>query len=149
VRLAAKLTGWMIDIRSKKEIAKSKLEGMTAGLEGAAESEAAAADAEAPASEAALSDLDGVGPKVQEALIQAGYADVASIAAVTPEDLRKVAGIGEKTAQKIHASALQLSGNRQPSTAAEASTEAGIETPGDTAQQTDAPESGEGNQSDG
>lgn len=100
VRLAAKLTGWMIDIRSKKDLAKQQLEGMVA---------AEAVDSGLKK----LSDLDGVGPKVEEALVQAGLKDVAMVTEATLEMLMKIEGIGVKTAEKIQACAQKLS--KEPS----------------------------------
>ncbi|MBI4435891.1 MAG: transcription termination/antitermination protein NusA [Candidatus Omnitrophica bacterium] len=75
VRLAAKLTGWDIDIKSKSELAKEKDVG--------------------------VEELSGVGPKMKAALTEAGFATVSSIASATPETLMKVKGVGEKTAQKL------------------------------------------------
>ena len=98
VRLAAKLTGWMIDIRSKKEIAKEKLEAH----------EAKPAKRRKAVADLKLTDLEGVGPKVEEALTQAGYSDVTTVATLSIEDLMRVDGVGEKTAQKILESSKKL-----------------------------------------
>ena len=91
VRLACKLTGWSIDIRSKKDIAKEKLEGVLG--EGAGE-----ADAAAPSS---LADIEGVGPKTLEALQAAGYTTLEQVRAANREDLLQIKGIGEKTLDRI------------------------------------------------
>lgn len=75
VRLAARLTGFEIDVRSRAQLVVI--------------------------SKASISDLPGVGPKLMESLKEAGYETVASIAQVTVEDLTKIKGVGEKTAAKL------------------------------------------------
>ncbi|MBN1526004.1 MAG: transcription termination factor NusA, partial [Candidatus Omnitrophica bacterium] len=106
VRLASKLTGWEIDIRGKEEKAKKAAEAVMGPAPEGAE---AAEGTEAPAEEAAqagnLSDLEGVGPKTEKALIAAGFGTVEKIRNASVEDLTKCEGIGEKTAQKILKSA--------------------------------------------
>jgi transcription termination/antitermination protein NusA len=110
VRLASKLTGWSIDIRSKKELVKEKLEetlGETPA-EAAVEGEApSAAEESAPASE--LSGVEGIGPKTAEALAQAGFLTVEDLKKASKEELMAVKGIGQKTVEKIMAS---LEGNK-------------------------------------
>lgn len=86
VRLAQKLTGWTMEVKS---IGRKSAEPA----------------AETPAADAGLSTLEGVGPKTVDALVKAGIADVAALSACAPEDLSARAGIGEKTAVKIIASA--------------------------------------------
>ncbi len=91
VRLASRLTGWSIDIRSKKDIAKEKLESTMT---------------EAPvAPEAAdeIASIDGVGPKTLAALAESGYKTLEDLKKVSLEDLLAVKGIGQKTAEKIMA----------------------------------------------
>lgn len=83
VRLAAKLTGWGIDVAGYKP------------EEGAVKEGAEAAGAKL------ISELEGVGPKTQKLLEEAGYKTVEDLKNVTIEDLEKVEGIGPKTAQKI------------------------------------------------
>ncbi len=56
VRLAARLTGWRIDIRSEAQVARAALMAMTADAEGAATDEPIGADAPADASGAAEQD---------------------------------------------------------------------------------------------
>lgn len=135
VRLAAKLTGWMIDIKSKKEIAKGKLDELTGGGEAAAEQ---------PQADLKLTDLDGVGPKVQEALVAAGYTDVYAIVALTLEQLTEIQGIGEKTAQKIYESSRKLVQEAQsaPAPQAEPAQEEapGAETPASESESTESSE---------
>jgi len=82
VRLAAKLTGWNIDIRSKSEIEQVK--------------------------EIPVKELDGVGPKTEKELKKAGYDTVGKIIKLELKELTTVKGIGKKTAEKILKSAKEL-----------------------------------------
>ncbi len=82
VRLAAKLTGWDIDIKSKAEVAKEQ--------------------------ELGIEELPGVGPKLKGALIEAGFTTLSSVASSSPEALMKVKGVGEKTAVKLLAHAKEI-----------------------------------------
>jgi len=87
VRLASKLTGWGIDIRSKKEVVKEKLEinmGETAAL-----------------GSGSLESVSGIGQKTLEALKSAGYQTLQDLKKVTEEELLAIKGIGKKTAEKI------------------------------------------------
>lgn len=84
VRLAQKLTGWTLEVKAEPAKPAAK-----AAVSGADES---------------LATLEGVGPKTLEILVKAGITDAAKLAAATAEDL-KAAGVGEKTAAKIIASA--------------------------------------------
>jgi len=81
-RLAARLTGWHIDIKSetqRKEAAQER----------------AAASAEA------LSQLEGVGPKTVDILIKGGWGSLEKLSQAKPDDLTVLRGVGEKTAEKI------------------------------------------------
>jgi len=90
VRLASKLTGWSIDIRSKKDVVKEKLE------------ETIAAPAAVPSQEeSGIQAIEGIGPKTAEALSEAGYKTLEDLKKASKEELLKVKGIGEKTAEKI------------------------------------------------
>jgi len=110
IRLASKLVGCDMDIRGKEEKAKAAFGVAEAALTPASE---VAAQAQEPAEEASaeaaqLTDIEGVGPKVEKILITAGYDTVAKIKSLTVEDLVKVEGIGEKTAEKIIRSAKSI-----------------------------------------
>jgi N utilization substance protein A len=88
-RLAARLTGWHIDIKSetqRKEAAQER----------------AAASAEA------LAKLKGVGPKTAATLIKGGWGNLEKLAQAKPDDLTVLQGIGEKTAKKIIDSAKKI-----------------------------------------
>jgi N utilization substance protein A len=111
VRLAAKLTGWRIDIKSEEE-KRREVEAQFEGLETVSESGEAPAAETAPesAAEAAPAEpevaelpysLAGVGEKTTRKLVDAGFTTREALAAATVEDISQVPGIGEKTAEKI------------------------------------------------
>ncbi len=79
VRLASKLTGWNIDIRSKKEI--KALERVS------------------------LLSIDGVGKKARDTLEESAFDTIDKIAAASAEKLSALPGIGEKTAKRMIESA--------------------------------------------
>jgi transcription termination/antitermination protein NusA len=105
VRLAAKLTGWRIDIKSEEE-KRREVEAQFEGLEAASAAEPAA-PATAEGTEAEASDvpvpftLAGIGEKTVRKLVDAGYATQEAVAVATVELLSEIPGIGEKTAEKI------------------------------------------------
>jgi len=130
VRLAAKLTGWRIDIKSEEE-KRREVEAQFEGLEAASEtSEAAEPDASEASGEqeasgtqdasgeesAATADADasdtpapytltGIGEKTVRKLADSGFTTLEAVAAATAEQLSQVPGIGEKKAEKILAAA--------------------------------------------
>jgi len=124
VRLAAKLTGWRIDIKSEEEKRReveAQLEGFEVPASGPADPLAAArellglsaptaeaAPAAAPqatAETAASFALPGIGDKTVKKLIEAGFDSVEKVAAASAESLSEVPGIGAKTAERILAAA--------------------------------------------
>lgn len=92
VRLAARLTGWHIDVKSEeqKKLEKENTE--------AAQSEI-------------LDRLEGISDKVKALLAQAGLADINKLAGLGVEDLTTLPGIGDKTAEKIIEAAKNAAAN--------------------------------------
>lgn len=82
IKLASKLTGWNLEVKSESQKAQ---EGKEAS----------------DAVQAALSDVEGIGPKMAEVLQKSGFTSVEQIAGLDVEHLSTVQGIGEKTAAKI------------------------------------------------
>ena len=78
VRLASKLTGWQLEIKTR-----SQLSGDTSSLRS----------------------LSGVGPAMEKRLTDAGITTVQQLAGMTVEQLTALEGVGEKTAQKLAESA--------------------------------------------
>src|SRR5580700_5994319 len=88
VRLASKLIGWNIDIKSEEE-KRREIEAQMAALT-------------APGTP--LAELKGVGPKTIEKLEAAGVTSIEKLADMTPEQLVEIQGIGEKMVEKIRQS---------------------------------------------
>jgi N utilization substance protein A len=123
VRLAAKLTGWRIDIKSEEEKRKeveAQFEGLeaAAGEDGAETGEAgatengsieSAAGADGGAQEAAEAPLPyvvpGIGEKTVRKLVDGGLTTLDMLKDTSVEQLSEIPGIGEKTAAKILAAA--------------------------------------------
>ena len=82
VRLAAKLIGWHIDVKSeeqKKQETAQKIADKTS----------------------VLGQLKGISDKTIDLLVQAGLTNIEKLATLKVEDLTTLPGIGEKTAEKI------------------------------------------------
>ncbi len=103
VRLASKLTGWSIDIRSKKDMVKEKLEASMAP------------EAEASSESASIESIEGIGPKTAQALREAGYTTLADLRNANEEALLAVKGVGKKTAEKILESIKNAPASETPS----------------------------------
>jgi len=92
VRLASKLLDWHIDIKSEEE-KRQEVEAQMAEMR--------------PLGGTPLAQLAGVGAKTKEKLLARGITTVEALAAMTPEQLTEIPGIGEKMVQKIAAAVKQ------------------------------------------
>jgi transcription termination/antitermination protein NusA len=104
VRLAAKLTGWRIDIKSEEE-KRREVEAQFGELEAGAEPQADGADENGADQTPLPYTLEGVGDKTVRKLVDAGFDTAEAVAAATAEQLSEIPGIGGKTAEKILAAA--------------------------------------------
>ena len=104
-RLAARLTGWKVDIKSESEAGMQFKEEIVDELFGT--DRTAASDVLTQDAKHDLIDLDGVGPKTVTALQESEYGTVELIAKASLDNLVSVPGIGVKTAEKILRAALQ------------------------------------------
>ena len=85
VRLAAKLLGWHIDIKSEEE-KRQEIESQMAAM----------ARRGAP-----ITELQGLGEKTLDKLRNHGVETVEQLAQMTPDELTQIQGIGEKTVERI------------------------------------------------
>lgn len=115
VRLAVKLTGWNIEIKSEAEKKAAKL----------AQTEQKMSD---------FTDLEGVGEKTADILVKSGFKTVEALANSSVEALTTLQGIGAKTAQKIinsAKSAMETKASKTNEAITEVAKEAGETTDGD------------------
>lgn len=85
VRLAVKLTGWKIDVKSETMAAEKDDDGQKA-----------------------LTKIPGIGPAMAEKLFAQGIKSIAMLAAMEPEALSVIPGVGEKTSTEWIAEAIRL-----------------------------------------
>lgn len=86
VRLAAKLLGWKIDIKSEEE-KRQEVEQQMQALAGAPSTP--------------IEQVTELGDSIIQKLVAAGVTTVEGLADMTPEQLEEIPGIGEKTLEKI------------------------------------------------
>ena len=108
VRLASRLVGWEIDVRSKAQIAEKKGRAEAEKLLGPIEQGGESAQEELAAAGISIGKLDGIGKKTAQTLIKAGFDTVQKLKEATVENLVKLDGIGKKTAEKIIKSAREI-----------------------------------------
>jgi N utilization substance protein A len=82
VRLASKLTGWNLDVKSETKYTIAMQSGYDS-----------------------LVALPGVGISMADALYELGFYSAEEVSSATPEDLIQIRGIGEETAKKLIAAA--------------------------------------------
>jgi N utilization substance protein A len=97
-RLAAKLTGWRIDLISRSEDIKRSSAEKAARID--------------------IETVEGLGPRLKEALVQAGVESVQELLALDLTRLMAIPGIGERTAEKALAVARWTLAKHQAETAA-------------------------------
>ena len=85
VRLASKLIGWHIDVKSEEE-KRREVESQMAAMAHA---------------QTSIAELEGLTPKLVEKLQEAGIKTVEDLGNQTPEQLMQLQGIGEKMVEKI------------------------------------------------
>jgi transcription termination/antitermination protein NusA len=101
VRLATKLVGWNIDIRSEEELKREVAEQMGAMI----------ASGEA----VPLSAIEGVAPQQADALAERGITDIDGLAKTSVDDLVEILDVSLDEAEKILAAAQEVIGIRDKS----------------------------------
>ncbi len=94
IKLASRLTGWDINVKSETQKARSE----QVAVENL---------------QRLFVNIEGVGPALAEVLQKAGFSNVEQLAAATPEHLSAVQGIGDKTAEKIIEGAKKFLADRE------------------------------------
>ncbi len=118
VRLAAKLLGWKIDIKSeeeKRQEVEQQMQAMSGG----------------PTTP--IEQVSELGETIIQKLVAAGITTVEELADMTPEQLEEVPGIGEKTVEKISVAVRHYfgqydEGEERPAAPETAAPEAAVET---------------------
>jgi len=109
VRLAAKLLGWKIDIKSEEE-KRQEVEQQMQALAGAPTTP--------------IEQVTELGDGIIQKLVTAGITTVEGLADMTPEQLEEIPGIGEKTLEKISVAVRHYFGQFEEAEAAAAAAEA-------------------------
>src|SRR6201998_399156 len=111
VRLAAKLLGWKIDIKSeeeKRQEVEQQMQAMSGG----------------PSTP--IEQVTELGEGIIQKLVAAGITTVESLADMTPEQLEEIPGIGEKTLERISVAVRHYFGHFEEGEEAEATEGAGV-----------------------
>jgi N utilization substance protein A len=108
VRLAAKLLGWKIDIKSEEE-KRQEVEQQMQALAGAPTTP--------------IEQVTELGESIIQKLVTAGITTVEGLADMTPEQLEEIPGIGEKTLEKISVAVRHYFGQFEEAEAAAAAAE--------------------------
>ncbi len=112
VRLAAKLLGWKIDIKSEEE-KRQEVEQQMQALAGAPTTP--------------IEQVTELGESIIQKLVTAGITTVEGLADMTPEQLEEIPGIGEKTLEKISVAVRHYFGQFEEAEAAAAAAEAAVD----------------------
>jgi N utilization substance protein A len=99
VRLAAKLLGWKIDIKSEEE-KRQEVEQQMQAMAGATATP--------------IEQVGELGESIIQKLVAAGITTVEGLADMTPEQLEEIPGIGEKTLEKISVAVRHYFGQYEP-----------------------------------
>jgi transcription termination/antitermination protein NusA len=99
VRLAAKLLGWKIDIKSEEE-KRQEVEQQMQAMAGVTAT--------------AIEQVSELGDSIIQKLVAAGITTVEALADMTPEQLEEIPGIGEKTLEKISVAVRHYFGEYEP-----------------------------------
>jgi transcription termination/antitermination protein NusA len=124
VRLAAKLLGWKIDIKSEEE-KRQEVEQQMQALAGAPTTP--------------IEQVTELGEAIIQKLVAAGITTVEALADMTPEQLEEIPGIGEKTLEKISVAVRHYFGQFEEgpggeATAGEAAAGEGVEAEAETSE---------------
>ncbi len=112
VRLAAKLLGWKIDIKSEEEKRQEVEQQMTSMSGGPS---------------TPIEQISELGDSILQKLVAAGITTVESLADMTPEQLEEIPGIGEKTLERISIAVRHYFGEYAEGEARPASAETAVE----------------------
>ena len=129
VRLAAKLLGWKIDIKSEEE-KRQEVEQQMQALAGAPTTP--------------IEQVAELGESITQKLIAAGVTTVEALADMTPEQLEEIPGIGEKTLERISVAVRHYFGHFEEGEGGEVSAEGAAESAAEGASETPTPEAAQG-----
>ena len=118
VRLAAKLLGWKIDIKSEEE-KRQEVEQQMADM--------------VPQTVTPLEKVPGLGEGLVEKLGAAGVTTVEALADMTPEQLEAIEGIGPKTVEKISLAVNNYFASLEPDATVEGAVEGEVAVEGEAA----------------